>query len=260
MKRASIIYIAGLALFCGAFGIYSIVHADIFGSSLIAWWRLDTNTITQNISDSSGNGYTGDIVGGVATSSQAGILGQALFCDANTEVFVPVINLSTLTQDTFSFWVKPNTTVTSASGEKDIMWINDTPAKTTEYFFIIWPGDGNIEIDHKLDAQGDQLTETTGITSWTGGKWYFITVVSGSAGVSLYVNGVLNNTAVGNTRSINSMATPTTMTLTFADGRFGGNQGTGNVSTMDDVKVYNRNLSAAEVQQAYYQGLGQHSN
>ena len=241
--------------------MYKMAFADIYGSSLLGWWTLDSNNITNNIVDSSGNGNTGHLVGDTSTTTAAGYMGQALSFGTNGQVYVPTITLTSATKSTVSFWIKPASTINSGSGEKDVMWINDTTPLTTEYFSVFWNGsggaDGKLQFDQKLAALGDQTTETTK-SSWTGGIWYFITFTWGSSGAIVYVNGVQNNAAAGNTRSLNNMTFVGAANLTFAQGHFNGGNGSGFISVMDDVRIYNRNLSAAEVNTLYYQGIGNH--
>lgn len=257
MKKSYVI----LALFALAamFGLYTLAHADIFGTNLIGWWTFDSNRISPTIADSSGSGYNGYIFG-TATSSVAGVLGQGLFTNTSN-VYVSPVNFSVLTDATISFWVQPIVTISSGGNEEDLFWINDQAPSNSEYTVLDWNAfsisDGKLTTDVKLGG-GDNNLESTR-ASWTGGQWYFIAVEMGASGRKIYVNGTLDNSSA-NASAISSQGGITAASVTLCGGGFGGSHGTGTNANCDDFRVFKTALPQSAIQAMYYQGIGQHSN
>jgi len=71
---------------------------------LLAWWKLD-ETEGSNVSDSSGNNYTGTLVGEPRWQPSGGKMGGALQLDVNSHVEIPAFDLTTDTV-TFVAWIK----------------------------------------------------------------------------------------------------------------------------------------------------------
>jgi len=71
---------------------------------LVAWWKLD-ETEGSSVSDSSGNKYSGTLVGEPQWQPAGGKMGGALQLDGNSHVEVPAFDLTTDTV-TFVAWIK----------------------------------------------------------------------------------------------------------------------------------------------------------
>ena len=201
---------------------------DDGASGLVAAYNFDEGTGTT-AADSSGNGLTGDISGAVWA---AGRNGNALAFDgANDWVTVNDANALDLTRVTISAWVRPSahtpwTTVVLKETSGDLayaLYANDDGSRPAGYVQI-----GGV---HGV-ATG---TAVVPINTWT-----HLTYTYDGARMRLYVNGTLVRTV---TRTGN-------IVLSTGALRIGGNSSWGEYFTglIDDVRVYNRALSLAEVQ------------
>jgi hypothetical protein len=88
-------------------------------------------------------------------------------------------------------------------------------------------------------SSGDSVTDVTG-------KWHHVVGMRNGSNWRIYVDGVLENSATGGT---GTLATPWTLQIGHESGSVYWFPG-----TIDDVRIYNRALSAAEVKQLYNAG------
>ena len=111
------------------------IHAD-----LVAWWRLDDGSGTI-ASDSSGNGYDGDVEGGAQWVD--GQIGGALsFNGSNSLVRAPYIPLDSRTF-TITMWVYPDL----YTSEQIVFSQRQTSATDTDMHFRIYgPGSGRVRM------------------------------------------------------------------------------------------------------------------
>ncbi len=203
-------------------------------NGLVAYWPLNGNTTnwtTDTTADISGNGNTGALSGMSTTSSPTtGKIGGGLkFNGTNSYVAtgytVPAQNSST--SFTWSTWAYLNTTshgnlvIIGNRGGGGATWIKLTPT-AFEY--------------------------SGGIISYSPptGKWLLLTVVKNGSNFTYYQNGVV----VGSGSSAASTAS-----YTFYMGEDPGYAPDGDLTgTLDDVRVYNRALSAQEISLLYALG------
>lgn len=215
---------------------------------LVGWWTFDGNTMQQNVGDSSGSDNSGYIVA-AATSTQvaAGPIGQALkFNGTNQYVRIPSsysINLpNTLT---LSAWVKFPSLGTGGVISKqgvNFQYYLDVDWSSGAFDFSLANSAGN---SHTLLSYTNN-----GAFIWSyANKWTLITATYDGTTMSMYVNGVLVKQQ--------AYASPI---YTGADNLYIGSiNTTSNFSgTIDDARIYNRALSAAEIQRLYQQGTGSH--
>ena len=197
---------------------------------LVGWWMLDdasSGTTPTTAADSTGNGNTATLTGTSGpTWTSSGEIGNALsFVRANTQA----ANTGTLygistTSKTFtvSFWANASDTVAG------------------EVFAI-----GNYvtcEENYSADTIGCEVDGSNNITaSFPHGAWHMGTLVYNGTVPSLYVDGVLKATDVARTANISPAA--------FYMGNFAGTPYFS--GTLDDVRIYDRALSAIEINQIY---------
>lgn len=236
-----------------AAGATNIDHSNTIAlnNGLVGYWPLDGSLInwaTGKVSDVSGSVNTGQLLSmSTTTSPVIGKIGQALnfngsasYIDAGAGT-----SLNVTTQFTISAWVRPTAT------KLQIIYGKGTAGNTNFY-------------QCALDASGKLLGSVsnagTGIfpdstTAIPLNKWTFVTCVYDSTvsanNIKFYINGVpdvaigsnTQTTGVGNVSAVDAVLGND---LINAGRIFNG--------SIDDVRVYNRALSALEVKQLYSMG------
>ena len=217
---------------------------------LLAHWTFDgTDTGTSTASDISGNGITGTFVGGVTKT--IGKLGQALSFDG-TSAYVTMGDYATpfdsQTQFSTSAWVKVNTLGTAVSNHNvgNVMLARASVSYNDNYE-LGFNSTGHVML--YIDTTGRDTGADTSTGTITAGTWHLITVTyDTSSGAKIYIDGALDTTiSAFNTALDTAAGSPTTIGYTdhskvYLDGE------------MDDVRIYNRALSASEVKQLYNLG------
>jgi hypothetical protein len=182
--------------------------------------------------DASGNGNAGTLSG--PTWSTAGKFGGALsFNGTNAMVTVPDANSLDLTNGmTVEAWVKP-----SALGAIWRTVVIKEAAPSLAYALYAHATDTNQPSGH-ANVGGDTWTRGTGPVALN--VWTHLAVTFDGATLALYVNGVLASSKP----LVGSMAAST------GPLRIGGNSIWGEwfAGLIDDVRVYNRALTSAQIQ------------
>jgi hypothetical protein len=204
------------------------VHVTVTDSSLVGYWKFNDGSGLA-AADSSGNANHGTLVNGPVWA--AGQTTGALSFDG-VDDYVSVNNSGSLnppTQITLSAWIRPASTV--ASGEI----ISKEDFNNNQYYLRL-QGGGKIRF-------GVAGTLLNGATTLSPNIWYLATGTYDGSSIKVYVNGVLDATAPA--------------TLSMSDNglgvRLGARQWQYNTpltfnGLIDDVRIYNRALSQAEVQ------------
>jgi len=231
-------------------------------TGLVGQWTfdgIDMNWSTNKASDKSGSGNSGTLTNmSTTTSPVKGKIGQALNFDGVDDYittgtggppltggFASQFNLS---QHTFSFWTKLNTVA------------------STNHFFLDLPISGNNLRGYVWWTSNNQYGLGTNklVTGWYTGtiytditfdwtpsanRWYFVTVTYDGTTVSAYVDGVLSGTN-------DPATTPVSADAAVILGRQNGGGASPYLlnGLIDDVRIYNRALSAAEILQLYQLG------
>jgi chitodextrinase len=195
----------------------SIVTATtqaVAASGLLAWYRMEeTGTITS-IADSSGSGRTATNHGAV---SAAGRIGNGFAFDGTSAyISFPSIALT----NTFTV----------------ALWLYTTGSDT---YANLFSQDGNIGLQYKGDVNKltfwFNTTDHASNTVISRNQWHHVALVNNAGSVTFYLDGVADGTATG--------APGFTATV------MGNDQWSENYAgTIDEVKVYSRALSQAEVQ------------
>ncbi|HUC31214.1 MAG TPA: LamG domain-containing protein [Candidatus Paceibacterota bacterium] len=209
-------------------------------SSLAGWWTLNegTGTTAYDSSGSNNNGTWHGTQAGTNGYYSPGIVGAwsgAFYNSGATYINfasqAPLAGLSGIGSYTIITWIDDTNptgyrypiSLESAGSQGTEIYENPTPASITCY-----RGNGS-------GAEG----VTTGVIS--SGVWYLYACVYNGSTLSNYLNGVFV-TSTPSTRSI------TLGNLTFGEESLGGNVFIGQ---LDSVRIYNRALSAAEIQAIY---------
>ncbi|MDO8524418.1 MAG: LamG domain-containing protein [bacterium] len=217
-------------------------NATTTSNNPVGWWKMDEGTASSSY-DSSGNGNTGTLTGGVQWTT--GKLGKGLSFDGvNDYVSVgdPASGVLDFGISNFSIgtWVKTS----SVQAIKTIIYKGATSAANKGYWIYI--NATGVVIANIADGTNRPTAVST--SGWNNNQWHYVIVVFNRAGNSqVYMDGVANGTPA-------SLAPIAGNTIDNAFSfRIGGTSGA-NASAdgiIDDVRIYNRALSAGEVGQMY---------
>jgi len=205
---------------------------------LVGYWTFDGKDIPGLALDRSGQGNNGNLVNMSTSSSRvAGKLGQALnFDGVDDSVNIPYnANLRPTTAVTYAFWIKKGP-VQNNLAPRILFSANN-------YHNIFINGQTSKSLAIRLDRTGSVGTTQT-IGTVTDNIWTHAAVTYDNSNIVTYINGVLTNT----------YATSTDLVTDTSAEKIGGEPSRYNNSAIDDVRIYNRALSATEVTQLYNMG------
>ncbi len=225
-----------------------MLGASTNASGLVGHWTFDgAKLTTATATDSSGNGFDAELSTNRPTKG-IGKIGQALvFNGTNNQVNVPYYDaLAPTSAVSFGAWFK----TTDFSSLQRIV---------TKAFF----GGYGLELNPTLSAivasvnvtgaNNGASTTTYPFSSLSTNKWYHAFATYDGTTLKLYINGVLvSSRVVGGSIAYtynNYLCIAASTNSNLCNG--GGNRFAG---SLDDVRVYNRALSASEVQALYKQG------
>ncbi|MHC4502712.1 MAG: LamG-like jellyroll fold domain-containing protein, partial [Planctomycetota bacterium] len=203
---------------------------------LAGWWKFDevTGAVAR---DSSGRGNHAKITGGTRVRGRAG---NALGFDGkNDYVELPSAATSGLKTFTFSLWVKTTEKRGAESHwHRPCLFGQATKGGSTGDLAIN-TSNGYVGMFHGLYARGDKihLSATRRVND---GTWHHIALANDGESAMLYVDGV-REAALPTGLALNNTA--------FRVGAQGGQEESGfhHSGVIDDVRVYTRALSAAEI-------------
>jgi hypothetical protein len=196
-------------------------------SGLVGWWKFDEGSGTS-AADSSGNGNTGTASG---TTVVAGKIGNARSFNGTSD-YIAVGNPASLqiTGDvSMCAWAYPQ-------GFSDFIFSKGDYGNNYDYSLYI-TGAGLLALYYG----SNNIVATTSIVVWSFNVWQHLCAVVQSTNVTFYVNGVPYS-ASGTATIAN---TNQQFDIGDSDGgwRFHG--------IIDELRIYNRALSAAEVWRIY---------
>ena len=219
-------------------------------TGLKGYWSFNGKDMTSaSAYDRSGAGNTGTLSGPTVTP---GKLGQALNFDGVNDSITSAANstaLAALTQGSFAFWIKPRGASYQGGIFRSIVNDGGGNGPFTQGFEIsgdAWQGTQTVRFAAD-GSTGDMLarsTTTLSLNTWT----HVVVVWDGTltaANVKFYQNGVLDTTTAQTNGSGSYVA---------SDGSFiiGGTVDNKYLDALlDEVRVYNRQLTAAEVASLY---------
>jgi chitodextrinase len=219
------------------------------GSGPVGWWKFDETSGTT-ASDSSGNNNTGTLVNGPVWTT--GKIGGALSFDGVDDyVDAGTSNTFDLSASPFSvsIWTKVHTFSTSGAANRIV--IKRTNSNTAWQLNADGPNDNASypnTFSFVVQNNGTAVAVVGNGSNLLIDTWYHVVGVSnGSGTLAIYVNGVLLPTAT----NANSYNIGTLNNLYIGARTDGGTHFNG---LIDDVRIYNRALSAGEVQALYNAG------
>ncbi|OHA41613.1 MAG: hypothetical protein A3G52_00710 [Candidatus Taylorbacteria bacterium RIFCSPLOWO2_12_FULL_43_20] len=209
---------------------------------LVGYWTFDgkdTDWTTQKTNDLSGSGNHGTLTNmSTTTSPTYGKIGQGLKFDGEND-YINVESGLNITEYPFtlSAWANADT----FSSSQSILQLVDK-SESGVYWTI-----GTISSGHfSMTARNTSPVTTPGIITPTAGVWYHVVgVFRSETDRELYVNGVSDATSAA---SVNFAATVDRVAIGYFGDLTPGNFLGGKI---DDVRIYNRALSATEIKQLY---------
>ncbi|MDE2011185.1 MAG: LamG domain-containing protein [Patescibacteria group bacterium] len=247
-----------------AFTITTPPNSLTLSSGLVGWWTFDgkdtswTSATAATTLDKSGNNNTGTLTNmNQSTSPVAGKIGQALKFSGSSSQYVIIggqAGMGTVNQPyTLSAWIKP--AVSNISG--DVIHISSVSDGSGWCLPMLNTSSGKAQ---GISWTGTQST-VTGNTTLLTGKWYYLTTTwNPSSGLSIYVNGASDATPTSQaTFSASGSVDYATIGSVNSNGAScSGSSGYGFSGSIDDIRIYNRALSAGEIQQLYNIGSASH--
>ena len=207
---------------------------EVGGSSgnLIGWWKLDETSGTT-ASDSSGSGNSGTLNGTLSFSSNsvAGKVGKALVFSSGESINVANTNPRQLT---LMGWFKstPDTTQMLITNAQDAWGLR-----------AHWPDNGR---GPTFDVTAAATVNAYDSANYTDGNWHHVAGTYDGSVARLYIDGVNGN----NSPSSSTSGAPS-VTGAIIIGKHGNAASNYFVGTMDDLRIYNKALTAAEIQAIY---------
>jgi hypothetical protein len=227
--------------YCNSQDWVAIGKPEISEGGLIGHWRLDETSGLFIDSSVSGNNGTGN--GGVAYASGSGkVLNAAGFDGVDDYISMgDVATFAGLDAITVSIWIK-----TSGSSGETQFFNKSACAGASEFeLFYGWPtANGSPNFNLELSGSADVWTGQ-GSYAVNDGQWHMITGTwSDGSNLRLYIDGELEvNGPVGNGTILDRIH-PLSIGACSNNYHFEGQ--------LDDARIYNRALSASEINALYH--------
>ena len=229
--------------------VTTLTSGTTFKNTLVGHWTFDGSNFSDKVYDSSGNANNGYADGSVATSSMKtiGKSGQAILLNGSSS-YVLVPDSASLNPGTGSFsvsaWVKEASCVPSMV----IAAKSNGGGASSSYGWHLGVFGGTCAPQLHF-ATGASFTTISNSNGLTAGKWYHIVAVVDENNIANSVM-YINASAVGTGVSNGGNSGPVTNTVPLAI----GNESDGGFSwngAIDDLRIYDRALTQAEVTQLY---------
>ena len=210
-------------------------------SGLVGHWTFDGKDMNDGIVDVSGNGYTGVLKGLTSTTTAPGRIGQALSFDGVDQTRVNADTTDNMTEFTACVWVNPNS-LTNEDSDTKISLLN-------KRYDLTFNNTGGVNFSIPTDAIYSYVNSSVNIST---GTWYNICAIHYGIGTApkMYIDGQIQSGSsnVGTGIQADDSADPL---------YFGANNNSyaWNLDgSIDDVRIYNRALSADEIMRLYQLG------
>jgi hypothetical protein len=216
---------------------FLIGNSDL-SNGLVGYWTFDGPKMIGGVLDSSGNGNTGTLSDYTSTTTMPGKLGQAIdFVNGSTTVSINNADtVESLDNLALSFWIYPRS---DARNSVVSAWVNNNQT----IFEFNYQANSNVlaRVQGSLAASDVQINKSNiPLNSWS----HVVIIYDGYT--KLYLNGNLLGTSV--------TAGGTTRTGPNDGIRFNGDGTYRFDGSIDDVRIYNRALSANEIQKLFNKG------
>ncbi|MGB7989486.1 MAG: DUF4347 domain-containing protein, partial [Candidatus Methylophosphatis roskildensis] len=211
-------------------------------TGLVGHWTLDANA-----NDSSGNNYNGTLTGNAAIDTNAGTnkVGAGKLTLDGSGDYVDLTayraNFTSLTQGTIAGWVK-----TGSAGEGHIFGTDNTAFSSAYTALFVYQN----KLNYWVANSGTYLLRAQTTTSVNDNVWHHVAVTVDATGNKLFIDGsqaaVTYTTGNASTQKFLSDVTGVNfMSIGIDKDTSGLNSGL--LGLLDDVRVYDRALSAADI-------------
>lgn len=192
---------------------------------LVGYWAFNDGAGTS-ATDSSGSGNTGTLTTMDDTDWVAGKRGKALDFDGSSDYVSIASDLGASTNISVSFWIKPS------SGSQQNGILSSATNLTAPRVYI------ELNTDYTIDFyRGAYTTSDVTISS---SEWTHVMITNDGSNTNYYINGVYDKT-------IAQTVTKDTQSAFYLGRGFAGYFN----GQLDDVRIYNRVLSAGEISTLY---------
>ncbi|NOQ56290.1 MAG: hypothetical protein GQ477_05820, partial [Nanohaloarchaea archaeon] len=223
-----------------------------WNNSLIGWWRFNNESDFTDYSS-----YENDGSNSGSTYTESGKFGGAIEFDGSNDYVYSSDILNNYPDDfTVTAWIKINTAPADAS-KYDVFsrWSGNNPFSG----FVVYVGGTSTTCPTKFQIQyyensASATDDFCSSTTWSIGTWYYLTYVHNSSGWSkFYIGGLLS----GEESSTTTWSKLGTFDQPFT---IGARDIAGSITsyfngTIDEVKIWNRALTPAEINASYNAGL-----
>ena len=224
--------------------IFSQVPSYVPTNGLVGYWPFNGNA-----NDQSGNSNNGTPNGATLTTDRFGIANQAYYFDGNNQNIVCSNTINSVQSITVSSWVLVN------SLEGGALIIQNNPTNCTNVNFTSNFGYlQKMAFSHNAincNQPGTNLSTeaSTPISNYTGTWCHVVSVIDNIGTTKLYMNGILIDSTVSNLGY--NFCTSLNSTLRFG-GPWWNNDGQWLKGKLDDIGIWNRELTQDEITSLYY--------
>jgi type II secretory pathway pseudopilin PulG len=217
-------------------GEEGILSNDIT-NGLVGYWRLDESTSTVAY-DSSGNNNSGTLINSPTRATSTCKVGSCLIFNGTTN-YISMVNTTTTKSiaptGTIANWVY---LVTPTSTLQMMVDMDGTGCVSRGLVTMVSPTNFAIQYGGGGGCQR-ALSTTVPVLN----TWFYVVTTWDSSGARIYINGVLEG----------SSAIVPNFLITNATAYIGSNGGSTRLlnGRLDDIRIYNRALSADEVKKLY---------
>jgi prepilin-type N-terminal cleavage/methylation domain-containing protein len=234
----------------------------VSGRGLAGYWPLDSMSGTTAI-DASGNNNNGVLVGTSTWQPNGGKIGGAaqLYGQANRGAFIATSSASLQISGsmTVTGWAQATSSWQTQNDQTILIETVDYAHTDTPFNFMITDNcAGTSTMTTELQIENASATGNfgrCGATHILPGSWYFVAAVynASSRAVDLYLNGTLDDGVIDPAATLSTP--PLSILNDMSPMEIGGDNppfGDSFTGLLDDLRIYNRALSAAEIQEMYY--------
>ncbi|TAN40440.1 MAG: LamG domain-containing protein [Nitrospirae bacterium] len=219
-------------------------------NGLVGYWTMDSNDMNgTKVYDKSGGGNNGTLVNS-PTLSTGKISQSVLFNGSNQYITKSSPSYIDNTQGTLSAWFK----VASLTGI-DTLWTVGVSGAINDNLRVDYRGDSSKVLQIILVIDGAVSFNAVTVNTISDFNWHLISATSDGSTFKVYIDGVLQSLTINSGSNTGQWFDDAIDANTFTMGRleydspiqyFNG--------SIDDARVYNRALSAAEVKNLYNAG------
>lgn len=245
-----------LTILLVAIAIFTIVNtgrtnAEIYTADLISWWRLDNNDLTGlSLVDRGSLASSTTITSNATTTDHGGPVGQSFYfngVDTYVDTGKNYASILSTGTTTVALWMRKDTLSATTQTAFQMNYTNARNALRISATSVI--------LAAYRSSGGVAGTFTSSVTA-NNNKWNHVVVTLEGPRFTAYINGQMASTSLG-------VEFPTTISGSNKNAHIGVTYLTPSRSNpwkgaIDDVRIYDRALSANEVAQVYNQGLVQH--